>query len=492
MYFLPAGSRRAPTAPCPERTLLRAAERRKLLVSSIFLLLLLAPGAAPAQEPLAAPPPEEAAPAPKQVAVEPVAKDEEIGRRLVRILEATEWFQAPQAEVDAGVVFLSGQTATQEHKEWATRLAQNTQDVVAVVNRIEVVGGPIWDLSPAMEEVRTLWRGTIQALPLFAVALAMLALTGLAVAAVRQASRGALQRRVSNLLLRQMAANAVAAVVGIVGVYLILRVVGLTRLAVTVLGGTGLFGLVVGIAFRDIAENFLASILLSTRRPFEIGDLIDVDGKTGIVQAVTTRGTLLITFEGNHIHIPNSVVYKSVINNYTANPNTRLDFTVGIGYDDTISAAQEIGVRVLREHPAVMTDPEPMVLVDQLGSAAVSLRFYFWVNIRDHSMLKVRSAAMRLVKRAFQEAGISMPDDAREVLFPRGVPVRILPLESPGDGEPRPSVKTPIPRSQEENLSADAEGGLTSETEAIQDQARQSRPLPAGDNLLAKEAPPSE
>jgi small-conductance mechanosensitive channel len=93
-------------------------------------------------------------------------------------------------------------------------------------------------------------------------------------------------------------------------------------------------------------------------------------------------------------------------------------------------------VRVLREHPAVLADPEPMVLVEQLGASTVVPKPCFWVNIREHSMFKVRSAVIRLVKRAFQDAGISMPDEAREMIFPQGVPVRMVSAEEQ-DGEPR-------------------------------------------------------
>jgi small-conductance mechanosensitive channel len=279
-----------------------------------------------------------------------------------------------------------------------------------------------------------------------------------------------------------MAANALAVFVLILGVYLVLRVSGLTRLAITVLGGTGLFGLVVGIAFRDIAENYLASILISVRRPFQIGDLIQVAEHWGIVQAVTTRGTLMITFEGNHIHIPNSIIYKSIVNNYTANPNLRLEFTIGIGYDDAIPLAQEVGVRVLREHPAVLADPEPLVLVEELATSTVVLKLLFWVDVREHSMFKVRSAVIRLVKRAFQDAGISLPDEAREIIFPRGVPVRMLSPEPHGgrNGGTKPTrSETPA-----EPASSHAEGGLASEKAAIDDQARNSRLPTAGENLL--------
>jgi small conductance mechanosensitive channel len=198
----------------------------------------------------------------------------------------------------------------------------------------------------------------------------------------------------------------------------------------TVVGGTGLIGLVVGIAFREITENFLASIFLSMQRPFETGDLVEVSGETGYVQQLNMRTTILMTLDGNLVQIPNASVYKSNLRNFTTTSNRREDFVVGIGYDDAIDEAQEIARKVLADHPAVLNDPEPSVLVDSLGRSTVNLRVYFWLNGRTHSWLKVRSSVIRLVKRAFQKHGISMPDEAREVVFPQGVPVTVL------DGKP--------------------------------------------------------
>ena len=155
------------------------------------------------------------------------------------------------------------------------------------------------------------------------------------------------------------------------GLYLVLRISGLTRLAMTVVGGTGVLAIVIGFAFRDIAENFLASVFISIQRPFGRGDLIEVAGYKGYVQSVNTRSTLLMTLEGNHVQIPNSTIFKDTITNFTANPNARFDFSVGIGYDDSITTAQSVALAVMRDHPAIINDPEPLVLVESLGAATV-------------------------------------------------------------------------------------------------------------------------
>ncbi|MEZ4706317.1 MAG: mechanosensitive ion channel family protein [Caldilineaceae bacterium] len=426
--------------------------------------------------------------APAQVDIQPRARDEEIAERLTSILTATEWFIDPQAEVQDGVVFLRGQTRREEWRQWAGDLARNTQDVVAVVNRIEELPRPLWDFTPAWDELRTLWRDSVQALPLVAFGLLLLGVTWLLTNFTVRVARRVVKDRVPSPLLVNVVAWTMAAPILLIGIYIVLRIAGLTQLALTVLGGTGLAGLVIGIAFRDIAENFLASILLSIRNPFRAGDRVDVAGFVGIVQRVTTRGTILMTLDGNHVQIPNSTVYKSTITNYTANPSRRMEFTVGIGYETAIPDAQSVIGQVLMDHPIVLDKPEPLVLVEELGASTVNLCVYFWFNGTQYEGLRLKSSLIRLVKRALESSGISMPDEAREVIFPQGVPV-FSPQSTPASAQTL-SAQTPDETPLKEDpvtsdpLSTEAEGGLRSEDAEIQAQARHSRAPEEGEDLL--------
>ncbi len=383
-------------------------------------------------------------------------------------------------QVKEGVVFLNGKAKTAELKKWAGDLARNTQDVVAVVNRMDVAVPSMWDFSGAWSGLMALWRDFIHSLPFLGFALIILALS---VGAGLLASRGArsfLRPRIHAKLLRNVIAIAVGVMVFLFGTYIVLRVSGLTQLALTVVGGTGLIGLAVGIAFRDITENFLASIFLSMQRPFETGDLVEISGVTGYVQQLNVRTTILMTLDGNLVQIPNATVYKNNLRNFTTNSNRREDFVVGIGYDDSIDEAQEIALTVLMEHPAVLDDPAPSVLADSLGKATVNLRVYFWINGREHSWLKVRSSLIRLVKRAFQTHGISMPDEAREVVFPQGVPVSRIDAQA----TQIQSSRKRAPEEEPDTPSTKAEAGLSSEADVIEEQARQAKPLQEEENLL--------
>jgi small-conductance mechanosensitive channel len=429
---------------------------------------------------------EEISPAPAKVDVKPVARDEEIRKRLQSVLEATDWFTDPQVRVEEGVVFLNGRVESVELKQWAGDLARNTQDVVAVANRMEVPERSVWDFRPAWSGLLTLWRDFIRSLPFFAFGLLILALSvGAGILATRGA-RAFLRRRIRAKLLRNVIARGGGVLVFLFGVYIVLRTSGLTQLALTVVGGTGLIGLAVGIAFRDITENFLASIFLSMQRPFEMGDLVEVAGVTGYVQQLNVRTTILMTLDGNFVQIPNATVYKSNLHNFTTNSNRRERFDIGIGYDDSINDAQEIARKVLAEHPAVLNDPEPSVLVDSLGKATINLRVYFWLNGHEHSWLKVRSSVIRLVKGAFQKHGISMPDEAREVVFPQGIPVTMFDRQ-PGETlgvVPGKRITAESPHEDVDAVSTKAEAGLYSEAGVIEDQARHVQPLKDEENLL--------
>ena len=462
-----------------------------LLLVVLVTCRVAVPAPALAQEiPVATPTPageQEPIEAPDSVQVRPEARDEEIRARLQGILEATGWFANPGVQVQDGVVFIRGQAENAEFKTWAGDLARRTSDVTAVVNQMEVVEPSVWDFEPVLNGLRSQGRAVVRSIPLMLFGLVVLLVSLLAARLLTSATRKSLRRRRWSPLLITVGARAVGLFVLLVGLYIIFQVAGLTSVALTVLGGTGLLGLILGIAFQDITENFLASIFLSVQPPFEAGDLVDIGGTMGFVQKLTTRATILMTQDGNHVQVPNATVYKSNIHNYTSNPNRREDFCVGIGYDDSVTNAQELALQVLEEHPAVLDEPEPWVLVESLGSATVNLRVYFWIDGSQYSWQKVKSSIIRLVKRAYQAAGIEMPGETRELILPDRIPVEI---HQP-DGVGREA--TPARRAVEEPhaVFTEAEAGLRTEAENIEEQARHSRVLEEGEDLL-RPAPQAE
>lgn len=427
---------------------------------------------------------------PRAVAVEPVARDDAIANRIDSILRATDWYLNVQVQASEGVVFLDGSTQTDEHRTWARNLAANTQDVVAVVNRITVTPQTDWSFQPALNEVRALLYKGLASLPLIALALVILPIAFYAATLVGRLVDWALTRQVDSHFLRRVIARTVSIPVFLIGLYIVLQVAGLTQLALSLLGGAGVVGIIVGFAFRDIAENFLASLLLSVRQPFRRSDYIAVGGQEGTVQSMNTRSTLLLSREGNHIQIPNAAIFKSTIVNFSAAAARQEYLEVGIGYEVSIAAAQEIIRKVLADHAAVLAEPEePLVLVESLGSATVNLRAYFWFDGHAYSVLKIRSALLRLIKKALMDEGISMPDEAREVIFPQGVPVRMMDGSSATAPAPTAAPSSePLPKPPADESGAAAttsEGDLENDTESLERHAAAADIPEASQDLLA-------
>lgn len=227
--------------------------------------------------------------------------------------------------------------------------------------------------------------------------------------------------RHSSKLIKLVTQRLISWLITLFGVYIFLKMVGLSDFAVAILSVTGVAGIIIGFAFRDIAENFLASLLLSIQKPFRLGEVIEVNGQIGVIKHVTARATTLIDFDGNHIQIPNATVYKNTIRNFSANPNTRIHFDVGIGYDSSPEEAQLVCLDVIEKSEYVLSTPEPQVLIEKLDSSCYQLRVYFWIDTRQYSLFKAKSMMMKLVTKACLEAGFSMPDPDRERVFPEGI-----------------------------------------------------------------------
>lgn len=205
----------------------------------------------------------------------------------------------------------------------------------------------------------------------------------------------------------------------LVGILIALDVVGLTSVVGAVLGSAGVVGLVLGFAFRDIAENYIAGILLSVRRPFEPGDHVMIENREGKVIAVNSRATVLMTMDGNHLQLPNSLVFKSVVLNYSKNPKRRFDFTMLIDGSQSIREAQTLAIEAISKIEGVLDDPAPAWTVVEFGANGIQLKFFGWVDQRNADLGKVRSEAIRQVKAAYQRSEIESPRTTYHIVATR-------------------------------------------------------------------------
>ena len=343
------------------------------------------------------------------------------------------------------------------------------------------------ETSQIWHDMQLNWQLFLQKLPMIGVGLAMFILIFLLARPLSELLVRPISFVSTSQLIRLVTRRLISILFILFGFYLFLRFAGLSEFAVAVLSGTGVIGLIIGFAFKDIAENFISSLLLSIQKPFKIDDVIEVEGRIGVVKQVTARATTLVDFDGDHIQIPNATVYKNIIRNLTANPKSRGKFVIGIGYDSSIIESQKIAMDVLNNTDAVLQDPEPQVLVDVLASSTVNLKVYFWINTHSHSLLKVSSFLMRTIMREFEKRGISMPDDAREIIFPQGIVVHQATEAGKSlDVKPTPKIShEPIIDDSSIDLQDNEhEEDLASDADDIRQQAKEARDPEKGQNIL--------
>ncbi len=168
--------------------------------------------------------------------------------------------------------------------------------------------------------------------------------------------------------------------------------------------------LAIGFAMQDVLKNFVAGIFIFTDRPFRIGDWIEWDGNSGIVEDISLRVSRVRTFDNELLTVPNSQLTDGVIKNPVANKRLRLKFVFGIDYEDDIDKATEIIVSEAEAHPEILDDPAPTVRLTELANSYVGLQARFWIDDPSRAdFVKIRGEYVTAVKERFDEADISIP-----------------------------------------------------------------------------------
>lgn len=180
----------------------------------------------------------------------------------------------------------------------------------------------------------------------------------------------------------------------------------------------GISGVAIGFAFRDILQNFLSGILILLTEPFRINDQIVFKNFEGTVENIETRATILKTYDGRRIVIPNSELFINSVTVNTAFENRRLQYDVGIGYSDDIDKAKQLILEAMHSVNEVLKDPAPDVLLMDLAESSVNIRARWWINPpRRADDLTSRDRVLSAIKKKLLENGIDLPYPTRQILF---------------------------------------------------------------------------
>jgi small-conductance mechanosensitive channel len=243
-----------------------------------------------------------------------------------------------------------------------------------------------------------------------------------------------LKKRMDDVLLINFIGRVILIFFIILGLIFFLNAIGLGTAAGSLLAGAGVSAIILGFAFKDIGENFIAGFFLAFSRPFGIGDLIEVEGVKGTVRSMSFRTTHVRTFDGQDIFLPNAMLVKNPLSNYTRDGLLRYRFVLGIDYGDNIGRAIQVVVSELKKMDELEQTPglEPFVMIENFGTSTVNLGIYYWINSdkKTKGVIALKNEAMAAGLEALTKAGFSLPADIIELkIYQEGQPIPLRMME---------------------------------------------------------------
>lgn len=409
-------------------------------------------------------------------------QDAAIAVRIREILAQLDGYDDVTVTVTSGIVTLRGTTIDANTAARLNELIGRVEGVVAIENEVEETTDVVRRLDPAIDRFQARMEQVVKYIPLAGVALAaffLVVFLGYLIARLRKPW----DRLAPNAFIADIYRQIIRLGFIVGGLVVALDILGAAALLSTILGAAGIIGLAIGFAVRDTVENFIASIMLSIRQPFRPNDTVEIEGDIGKVIRLTSRATILLSFDGNHIRIPNATVFKSRIVNYTRNDERRFVIDIGVAYDTDLAAAQALALQTVEALPFVLREPAPGVWIEELGDSAVILQVAGWIRQHDTSYLKARSEAWRLTMNAFDQAGIVMPETTLRVLGVGDDFGAVSNNATTTGARDAPPSKRSVEASQ---IAVDVQADMEAELERIVDSERAQK---SDDDLLAHSAP---
>ncbi|HEX2027906.1 MAG TPA: mechanosensitive ion channel family protein [Nitriliruptorales bacterium] len=282
------------------------------------------------------------------------------------------------------------------------------------------------DFAEALELVRdtveSLVAGFLAHLPLIAVGVALFLLGLLVARWVGTWTERGLRRTSADAVVIGLSGRLARFVTVLAFALLALAIAGVKVGAA--LATLGIAGLALAFALQNILENFVAGVILMVRKPFRAGDQIQTGEFEGTVEEIDLRVTRLQTYDGVTVLMPNADVFRNPLCNLTRRGRRRTTVTVGIDYRDDHDRAREVLMGAVRSVPAVLENPEPEVLLTELGDSSVDFELRYWTLPDIRSVRHAQDRVLSAAKSAVAEAGMTIPWPIRTLSFDNAVRVR--------------------------------------------------------------------
>ncbi|WP_420434244.1 mechanosensitive ion channel family protein [Hyphobacterium sp.] len=287
---------------------------------------------------------------------------------------------------------------------------------------------------PLINQLQTIWVGFVQTIPQLVLAWIVLAATWLLARLLSRAARAAARKARTRRALSDLIQTMTGILVWVLGALIAATILFPSLTPAELIGALGIAGIAVGLAFKDIFENFMAGIMIMVRKPMRIGDVIEVEDTVGKVEEITIRDTYIREMSGELVLVPNSFLFKNPVEIKTDRDQRRYELIVGVAYGENAAECRELIEKTASGVDGIDTEKGVEVYATAFGASSIDFCVRWWAKSAPRDMHQTRSDMVIAIKAAVDDAGIEIPFPYRTLTFNEPLPVEMSTEAAEGSG----------------------------------------------------------
>lgn len=226
-------------------------------------------------------------------------------------------------------------------------------------------------------------------------------------------------RLTENRTVSNVASSVAVAVFMSVALFVVLGILNLDTALTSLLTGAGVVGLAIGLALQDPLVNLFSGVMMSVRKMYNVGDLVETNGYFGTIREITLRATILSLPTGEQVTISNKEVMQNPLTNYTVSGNRKVQIDCGVGYDDDLEKVERVAIQTIEDLYECREENIDFFFTS-FGDSSINFRLRFaCYKHKNVNFLKAKSSAIKAIKANFDKHGINIPYPIRTLDIPR-------------------------------------------------------------------------
>jgi len=275
-----------------------------------------------------------------------------------------------------------------------------------------------FDLYKLIEKLQGWGESFILKLPNFLVAVLVFVLFWYGAKYVSKFVRNILMRGVKQDSIKVMAGQTAFAITVLIGFFIALGIMDLDKVLTSVLAGAGVVGLAIGLALQGTLNNTFSGVILSFMPKLQLGDWVESNDYSGIVEDITLRNVTIRQADNNYVIIPNANIVDSPFKNWSQTQRSRVFLSCGVGYESDLEAVKKLTIETLTNEFEQQSNEDIEFFYEGFGDSSINFVARFWAPVtKRKDMLVAQDRAIIAIKKAFDAHDINIPFPIRTLDF---------------------------------------------------------------------------